>query len=84
MNVHHAREIGTTEMVAFEGSWPQGCHEAIKKMVVTMNGSRKHVKVEELEIYNTETIFARVMVFMKFSVTYSHQSQHSYSRRMVK
>ena len=51
-------------MVAFEGSWPQGCHEAIKKMVVTMNGSRKHVKVEELEIYNTETIFARVMVLL--------------------
>ena len=64
VNVPCAIEIGRNEMITFEESWPDSFHETISKKVVTMNDSKKHIKVGEIEIYNTEVMFARVMCLL--------------------
>ena len=67
VNVSCAIEIGRNEMITFEESWHDGFHETISKKVVTMNESKKHVKIGEIEIYNTEVIFACVMCLLSAS-----------------
>ena len=68
VNVPCAIEIGRNEKITFEESWPDGFHETINKKVVTMNDSKKHVKVVEIKIYNTEVIFACVMCSLSASL----------------
>ena len=48
VNVPRAIEIGRNEMITFDESWPDGFRETISKKVVTMNDSKKHVKVGEI------------------------------------
>ena len=49
-------------MKHFEGCWPKSFHEPISKKVVTMFFYKKHVKVDDAAVYDTETIYARAMV----------------------
>ena len=48
-------------MESFERSWPGGFHDSIPKIVTTMALSRKHIKVGDANVFDTETIYARAM-----------------------
>ena len=45
---------GLMNMESFERSWPGGFHDSIPK-------SRKHIKVGDGKVFDTETIYARAM-----------------------
>ena len=47
-------------METFERSWPGGFHDSIKK-ITTMALSRKHIKVGDAKVFDTEIIYARAM-----------------------
>lgn len=61
VNVNNAVAIGKTQMESFEASWPGGFHDTIPKLVKTMALSRKHVKMGDTEVFETEIIYARAM-----------------------
>ena len=48
-------------MKSFEEGWPDSFHSTIPKQVTTMALTKKHLKVGETEIFDTETIYARAM-----------------------
>ena len=48
-------------MDAFRKSWPDCLHDTITKKVIAMAVNRKHVKVGEVKVVDTETIYARAM-----------------------
>ena len=61
VNVDKAQLLGKTQMESFERSWPGGFHDSIQKIVTTMALSRKHIKVGDAKVFDTETIYARAM-----------------------
>ena len=61
INVDNAVELGKTQMQSFEQSWPDGFHNPISKVVNTIGTLRKHIKVGDMNICNTEAIYARSM-----------------------
>ena len=50
-----------TQMESFECSWPGGFHDSIPKIVTTIALSRKHIKVEDAKVFDSQTIYARAM-----------------------
>ena len=48
-------------METFEKSWPGGFHDTITKKVIAMTVNRKHVKVGEVKVFDTQTIYARAI-----------------------
>ena len=42
-------------------SWPYGFHDTINKTVNTMAVTRKHLKLGDVKVFDTETIYARAM-----------------------
>ena len=48
-------------METFEKSWSGGFHDTITKKVITMAVNRKPVKVGEIKVVDTDTIYARAM-----------------------
>ena len=48
-------------MEKFEESWPDGFHAKIPKVVATMSITRKNIKVGNVKLFDTETIYARAM-----------------------
>ena len=54
-------ELLQLHMESFERSWPGGFHDSILKIVTTMALSRKHIKVGDGKVFDTETIYARAM-----------------------
>ena len=64
VNVDDALAIGTQQMKDFESELPAGFHNSIKKNVKTMLINKKSIKIKDVEIYNTETIYARVMALI--------------------
>ena len=61
INVHNAVEIGKSQMQEFEKSWPKGFHDTIKKKVKTMSETKKHVKVGDVKVFDTNLIYSRVI-----------------------
>ena len=62
VNVNKAFEIGKKQMASFQDSLPDGFRSTIKKEVVTTKETAKSgAKNKTSEVYNTETIFSRVM-----------------------
>lgn len=61
VNVDRAVALGETQMTSFEASWPDGFHNTIPKTVNTMAVSRKHMKMGNEKVYDTEIIYARAM-----------------------
>uniref|UniRef100_UPI00359005F2 uncharacterized protein n=1 Tax=Myxine glutinosa TaxID=7769 RepID=UPI00359005F2 len=61
VNVNNAVTLGENQMETFEKSWPGGFHDTITKTVNTMAITRKHLKVGEVKVFDTETIYARAM-----------------------
>ena len=44
-----------------EKSWPGGFHDTITKKMITMTDNRKHIKVGEVKVFDTATIYSRAM-----------------------
>uniref|UniRef100_UPI00358EAA80 uncharacterized protein n=1 Tax=Myxine glutinosa TaxID=7769 RepID=UPI00358EAA80 len=61
VDVNNAVTLGENQMETFEKSWPGGFHDTITKTVNTMAVTRKHLKVGEVKVFDTETIYARAM-----------------------
>ena len=61
VNVDNAVVIGKKQMESFEESLPAGFHKAIQSKVHTMAVSRKHIKISENKVFDTEIIYARAM-----------------------
>ncbi|KAG1656584.1 hypothetical protein GQR58_023837 [Nymphon striatum] len=62
VNVDMSLKLGKTQMELFERSWPNGFHDTICKKVTTMAFSRRHIKLGNAKVFDTETIYARAMV----------------------
>ena len=61
VNVHNAAILGENQMGTFEKCWPGGFHDTITKKVVTMAVNRKDVTVGEVNVFDTDIIYARAM-----------------------
>ena len=61
VNVDKAQLLGKTQVESFERSWPGGFHDSIQKIVTTMALSRKHIKVGDAKVFDTDTIYTRAM-----------------------
>ena len=61
VNVHDAVAIGKEEMLKFEKACPSGFLEPIRKMVVTMTVTKKHVPVGDVKVFDTNLIYSRVI-----------------------
>ena len=68
INVDMALELGKTQMESFGQSWPDGFYNPISKVVNTIGTLRKHIKVgDDINVYNTEVIYARSMALQNSS-----------------
>ena len=56
VNVDTATIVGTKMMNKYESQWPSSFHKPLSKKVVTMAVSRKHIKVGQVPVYNTNLI----------------------------
>ena len=54
-------KIGQQQMKDFESRWPDGFNSTINKKVVTMATMRKHIKIDNTELYDTNLIYSRVI-----------------------
>ena len=61
VNVQNAVQIGLAQMKEFAQNLPDGLHEVIPKKVTTMVATKKHVKVGDTKLYDTNTIYSRVI-----------------------
>ena len=61
VNVDQAHDIGLQQMKTFEAALPNGFYDTISKKVITMEASKKHVKMGEKTIVNTELLFSRLL-----------------------
>ncbi len=61
VNVHNSVEIGSAQMNEFESSWPVGFNGTIQKKVVTMAVTKKHVRVGDQKVFDTNLIYSRVI-----------------------
>ena len=61
VNVTNAAIHGENQMETFEKSWSGGFHDTITKKVITMAVNRKHVKVGDVKVFETDAIYARAM-----------------------
>ena len=64
VNVHNSIKIGQEQQSKFQASWPVRFRSPIKNEIVTMKSSKKFVKAGEVEIFNTEVIYSRVMCLL--------------------
>ncbi len=70
LNVDNAKKIGKKQKENFEKSWPDNFHSPIHKEVQTMAMAKKHVKVGDANVYDTEIIYARIMGLQESARTY--------------
>lgn len=56
-----AVDIRTQQMRDFEASLPGGFYDAMSQKVVTMEASKKHVKIDGKTMINTELLFSRAI-----------------------
>ena len=61
VNVDNAPELGEQQMEEFERGLPDSFHETIHRRVTTMAVSQRHIKVNDMKMFDTEMIFARAM-----------------------
>ena len=60
-DVFNAVCIGEEKMKLFEDSLPEGFYLPISKAVTTMSVGKKSLRIQDVEVYNTEIIYMRVM-----------------------
>ena len=61
VNVDKSVEIGLQQMNDFESSWPVGFHSSISKKVITMSTMKRHIKIGNSKLYDTDLIYSRVI-----------------------
>ena len=62
LNVDKAVELGAAQMEAFEQQLPNGFYSPITRVVNTFKDTlKKHIKIGDTKVHNTEVIYARVM-----------------------
>ena len=61
VNVDNAPELGEQQMEEFERGLPDSFHETIHRRVTTTAVSQKHIKVNDMKMFDTEMIYARAM-----------------------
>ena len=61
VNVDKAIELGREAMEQFENRWPTGFDEKISKVVETQAEGKKHLKVGETKVFDTNLIYTRVI-----------------------
>ena len=60
-NVHNAIEVGRVQMREFESTRPTGFNDTIHKKIVSMTVTKKHVRVGEVKVFDTNLIYSRVI-----------------------
>ena len=63
-NVYESVKLGEQQRQQFESSWPDDFYNVIKKEVKTMKSGKKCSKSGEIEVFNTELIYSRVMCLL--------------------
>ena len=61
LNVEQAVEIGKAQMISFENALPTGFYETISKKVVTMNSTKKSIRIGGKDVYDLNLIYSRVL-----------------------
>ena len=61
VNVEKAVELGCQQIKSFVKGLPSSFHKAIPKQVRLLKSQKKGVRVGDVEIFNTEAIYARIM-----------------------
>ena len=61
INVDKSTYIGTEQLTEFEAGWPDSFHSTLSRKITTMGQSKRHVKVGDSLVFDTETIYARAM-----------------------
>ena len=61
VNVDRSIERGTEAMKQFESKWPTGFDEKISKVVETQAAGKKHLKVGNSKVFDTNLIYTRVI-----------------------
>ena len=65
VNVHNSIKIGQEQQSKFQASLPNGFHSPIMNKIVTTKTSKRSVKTGEVEFFNTEVIYSRVMCLLR-------------------
>lgn len=63
MNVDNSEEIGSEQMKKFENSLPEGFHQTISKQLKPMSTNRKSITIAGKQLFNTEMLYARFMIY---------------------
>ena len=61
VNVDKALEIGHQQLRSYEQSLPEGFHNPISRTVKTMASMKKHIDIDNRQIYDTNLIYSRVL-----------------------
>ena len=61
VNVEQEVEIGKAQMISFENALPAGFYQTITKKVVTLNSTKKSIKVGDKDVYDLNLIYYMVL-----------------------
>jgi len=61
VNVDNSVQVSSSQMKEFEQSWPENFHGTISKKIVTMATLKKHIKVSDGKVFDTNLIYTRVI-----------------------
>lgn len=64
VNVHEAISKGKEVIKKFKESWPSGFYQTISQPVITMDTTKKFVKIGEHRVYDQSFIYARIYGLM--------------------
>ena len=78
VNVAESYALGAQEMVKFQSRCPQGFHEPIKKLVIGMDVSKKHIRIEDSRIIDPEVVYGRAMAIQSASRPFNPKMLLSY------
>ena len=61
VNVQDSVEVGREQMSEFERTWPEHFHDTVSKRITTMAVTKKSIKVDENNLFDTNLIYSRVV-----------------------
>ena len=61
VNVDNSVQVGSSQMKEIEQSWPENFHGTISKKNETMATLKKHIKVSDGKVFDTNLIYTRVI-----------------------
>ena len=61
VKVNNAVILGENQLETSAKSWPGGFHDTLTKKMITMADNRKHIKVGEVKVVDTATIYTRAL-----------------------